>query len=63
MCLFSLLGIFNLLSSLLEEKVLTLKAFLLERESLIRGKVLMGDLVAVGGELVRSWEETLAGES
>ena len=35
MCLFSSLGIFNLFSSLLEEKDLILKAFLLDRESLI----------------------------
>jgi len=38
-CLFSLLGIFNCLSFLLEEKVLILKAFLWERESLIWGRV------------------------
>ena len=39
MCLFSSLEIFNLLSSLLEEKVLILKAFIFERESLISGGV------------------------
>jgi len=32
MCLFSLLGVFNPVSSLLEEKVLILKTFLLERK-------------------------------
>ena len=35
MFLFSSLKIFNLLSSVLEENVLILKAFLLERENLI----------------------------
>jgi len=38
-CLFSSLGIFNLHSSLLEEKALILKSFLLDRESLIWGRV------------------------
>jgi len=51
MCLFFSLMIFNLLSSPLEEKVLILKAFLLERESLIWGRVLTGDLVVLGGAL------------
>jgi len=37
MCLFSSLGIFNRLSSLLAEEVLFLKVFPLERESVIRG--------------------------
>jgi len=35
MCLVSSLAIFNLPSSLLEEKVLILKAFILEGESLV----------------------------
>jgi len=39
MCLFSSFRIFNRLCSLLEEKVLILKAFLLERERLIWGGV------------------------
>ena len=47
----SSLRVFNLLSSLLEEKVLILKAFLLERESLLWGRVLMGGLVILEGDL------------
>jgi len=39
MCLISSLGFFNLLSSLLEEKVLILKAFLLEREFNLRESI------------------------
>ena len=50
MCLFSSLKIFNLLSSVLEENVLILKAFLLQRESLVGGRVLVGDLVLLGGD-------------
>ena len=48
MCLFYSLGIVNLLCSLLEEKVLILKVFLLERESLIRGRVSHFEGVLVG---------------
>jgi len=53
-------GLFSSLRSLiffllfLEEKLLILKAFLLERESLISGRVLVGDLVVLGGELIRA---------
>jgi len=59
MCLFSSLGIFSLLSSLLEEKVFILKAFLLEEESLVWGRVLVGeslvgDFLVLGGELIRA---------
>jgi len=50
MCLFSSLRIFNRLSSLLKEKVLILKHFLLDRESLILGRVLMGE--RLGGRVV-----------
>jgi len=50
MFLFSSLKIFNLLSSVLEENVLILKAFLLQRESLVGGRVLVGDLVLLGGD-------------
>jgi len=53
MCLVSALGIFNLLYSLLQEKALILKAFLLERESLTRGRVLIGDFTVLGGNLRR----------
>jgi len=46
--LFSLVGIFNHLSSLLEGKVLILKAFLFDIESLIVRRVLVVDLVGLG---------------
>ena len=53
MCLISSLGIINLLSSLLEEKVLILKAFLLERKVDLR-ESLDGRLSSLGR---RPWWE------
>jgi len=55
MCLFSSLEIFNVLSSLLEEKFVILKVFLLERESLIFGRALGGRFGGLGR---RPWEES-----
>ena len=45
--------IFNLISSLIEEKVLILKVCILDRESFIWGRVLVGDLAVFGGDLGR----------
>ena len=60
MCLVSLLGIFNLLSSLLEENVLILKVFPLERKFDLRErlhvKAIGGRLGGHGGELIREPE-------
>jgi len=59
MCLFSLLRIFDILSSFLEEKVLILKVFLLEEKVLFEEDSWWE---RPWWKIGWSWEETLGGE-